>query len=89
MTRGLVVHQGSLSTLESALADPGIHADQDRVRKLGRRYAELAARVGIELVVMRRYVHTSPAVDLRQEPPLIAAGSGLVVSGGHCSAAGE
>jgi peptide chain release factor 1 len=27
--------------LESALADPGIHADQDRVRKLGRRYAEL------------------------------------------------
>ncbi|MGW5051929.1 peptide chain release factor 1 [Actinokineospora sp. NPDC004072] len=27
--------------LEAALADPGIHADQDRVRKLGRRYAEL------------------------------------------------
>lgn len=31
----------------------------------------------------------SPPIDLRQEPPLIAAGSGLVVSGGHCSAAGE
>lgn len=31
----------------------------------------------------------SPAIDLRQEPPLIAAGSGQVVSGGHCSAAGE
>lgn len=31
----------------------------------------------------------SPAIDLRQEPPLIAAGSGHVVSGGHCSAAGE
>ena len=29
----------------------------------------------------------SPAVDLRQEPPLIAAGSGQVVSGGHCSMA--
>ena len=28
----------------------------------------------------------SPAIDLRQEPPLIAAGSGQVVSGGHCSA---
>ncbi|GAA4441282.1 peptide chain release factor 1 [Actinokineospora soli] len=27
--------------LEAALADPGIHSDQDRVRKLGRRYAEL------------------------------------------------
>ena len=30
---------------------------------------------------------TSPPVDLRQEPPLIAAGSGQVVSGGHCSMA--
>ncbi len=31
----------------------------------------------------------SPAIDLRQEPPLIAAGSGQQVSGGHCSAAGK
>jgi hypothetical protein len=30
---------------------------------------------------------TSPAVDLRQEPPLIAAGSGKAPSGGHCSMA--
>lgn len=30
---------------------------------------------------------TSPPVDLRQEPPLIAAGSGQVVTGGHCSMA--
>lgn len=29
----------------------------------------------------------SPPVDLRQEPPLIAAGSGQLVSGGHCSMA--
>ena len=29
----------------------------------------------------------SPAIDLRQEPPLIAAGSGQVVEGGHCSSA--
>lgn len=29
----------------------------------------------------------SPPVDLRQEPPLIAAGSGQVISGGHCSMA--
>lgn len=27
----------------------------------------------------------SPAIDLRQEPPLVAAGSGQVVEGGHCS----
>lgn len=29
----------------------------------------------------------SPPIDLRQEPPLIAAGSGQVVAGGHCSMA--
>jgi hypothetical protein len=29
----------------------------------------------------------SPPVDLRQEPPLIAAGSGQATSGGHCSMA--
>lgn len=29
----------------------------------------------------------SAAPDLRNEPPLIAAGSGQVVSGGHCSMA--
>jgi len=30
---------------------------------------------------------TAPAVDLRQEPPLIAAGSGQAPTGGHCSMA--
>ncbi len=30
---------------------------------------------------------SSPPIDLRQEPPLIAAGSGQQVSGGHCSMA--
>ncbi len=29
----------------------------------------------------------SPAINIRQEPPLIAAGSGQVVEGGHCSSA--
>ena len=29
----------------------------------------------------------SPPIDLRQEPPLIAAGSGQASSGGHCSMA--
>ena len=28
---------------------------------------------------------SSPSVDTTQEPPLIAAGSGQAVSGGHCS----
>lgn len=30
---------------------------------------------------------TSAPVDLRNEPPLIAAGSGQASSGGHCSLA--
>lgn len=30
--------------------------------------------------------HSAP-IDLRNEPPLIAAGSGQVVDGGHCSIA--
>ncbi len=29
----------------------------------------------------------SDPIDLRQEPPLIAAGSGQAVTGGHCSMA--
>ena len=29
--------------------------------------------------------YTSPPVDLRFEAPLIAAGSGVAVQGGHCS----
>lgn len=29
----------------------------------------------------------SDKIDLRNEPPLIAAGSGKTVSGGHCSMA--
>ncbi len=28
--------------LEKALADPGVHADQERARALGKRYAELS-----------------------------------------------
>ena len=32
-------------------------------------------------------VAASPAIDLRNEPPLIAAGSGKPSSGGHCAIA--
>lgn len=32
------------------------------------------------------WVHSAP-VDLRNEPPLIAAGSGQAPTGGHCSSA--
>jgi hypothetical protein len=31
----------------------------------------------------------APAIDLRREPPLLAAGSGQAVQGGHCSMPGK
>ena len=37
------------------------------------------------VIFLVRDFHTSPPVDLRFEAPLIAAGSGVAVQGGHCS----
>ena len=37
------------------------------------------------LVFLAWDFHTSPAIDLRFEAPLIAAGSGQAAQGGHCS----
>lgn len=31
----------------------------------------------------------APDIDLRREPPLLAAGSGQAVQGGHCSMPGK
>ena len=39
------------------------------------------------LAVMAWDFSASAPVDLRNEPPLIAAGSGQATSGGHCSLA--
>jgi hypothetical protein len=48
----------------------------------------LSALFWMALVVFVGWDWTnSPAIDLRQEPPLVAAGSGQAVSGGHCSLA--
>jgi len=45
--------------------------------------------VGLLLFLLWDWSRSGP-IDLRQEPPLIAAGSGRAASGGHCSmAAGE
>lgn len=37
------------------------------------------------LVFLAWDFHSSPAIDLRFEAPLIAAGSGQAAQGGHCS----
>src|SRR5690625_7415052 len=38
---GAVALKAEHEDLEKQLADPDVHADQDRARKLGKRYAEL------------------------------------------------
>ncbi len=37
------------------------------------------------LVFLAWDVARTPAIDLRREPPLIAAGSGQATQGGHCA----
>ena len=63
--------------LEHALGDPGVHADQDKARTLGRRYAELTPivntyrewrQVGDDLITARELAHedSSFAVEAEQ-----------------------
>ena len=40
--------------------------------------------IGLALFLAWDFMSSAP-VDLRNEPPLIAAGSGQATSGGHCS----
>ena len=40
--------------------------------------------IGLTAFVAWDYWHSAP-VNLRLEPPIFAAGSGLQVSGGHCA----
>ncbi len=39
---------------------------------------------GLTVFVAWDYHHSAP-VNLRLEPPIIAAGSGLEITGGHCA----
>jgi len=59
--------------LEQALSDPSVHADQDRARKLGRRYAQLTpiARTATELDQVRDDL--SAARELAREDAAFAA----------------
>src|SRR6202044_2245009 len=53
--------------LESALAEPGVHADQDRARALGRRYAELTPVVHAYLDWQRTVADQEAAQELAAE----------------------
>ncbi|WP_026424441.1 peptide chain release factor 1 [Actinokineospora inagensis] len=59
--------------LETALADPSVHADQDRARKLGRRYAELTPVVHTARELDTARSDLEAARELVAEDPAFAA----------------
>jgi peptide chain release factor 1 len=59
--------------LEKALADPGVHADQERARALGKRYAELSPVVHAYQEWQRTAADESAARELAAEDSSFAA----------------
>ena len=59
--------------LERRLADPAVHADRPRARKLGRRYAELAPVVRAARELSRARADLTAARELAAEDPAFAA----------------
>jgi peptide chain release factor 1 len=59
--------------LEKALADPGVHADQERARALGKRYAELSPLVHAYQEWQRTAADETAARELGADDPSFAA----------------
>ena len=59
--------------LEKALADPGVHADQERARALGKRYAELSPVVHAYQDWQRTTADETAARELAAEDSSFAA----------------
>jgi peptide chain release factor 1 len=59
--------------LERALADPGVHADQDQARDFGRRYAELTPIVNAYTEWQQAGADEATARELAPEDPSFAA----------------
>ncbi len=59
--------------VETALADPGVHADQGRARTLGRRYAELGRIVTAYRAWQAAVEDAQAAVELAADDPAFAA----------------
>src|SRR5215469_4041744 len=55
--------------LEKALGDPGVHADQERARALGKRYAELTPMVHAYQEWQRTAADETTALELAAEDP--------------------
>ena len=63
------------ASLETELADPAVHADQTRARRLGRRYAQLAPVVETARALDRAREDLVAARELAAEDPSFAAES--------------
>src|SRR5208283_4546050 len=59
--------------LERALADPGVHADQDQARDFGRRYAELTPIVNAYTEWQQTEADEATARELAPQDPSFAA----------------
>ncbi|MCG2803289.1 MAG: peptide chain release factor 1 [Cellulomonas sp.] len=66
--------------LEAALADPALHADAARARRIGRRYAELGRVVGAYRTWRAAADDAQAAVELADDPQIAAELPGLVTA---------
>src|SRR3954449_10734501 len=64
---------GEHASLEQELADPEVHADQSRARRLGRRYAQLAPLVETARALDEARGDLATAHELSGEDPSFAA----------------
>ncbi|MBU4213043.1 MAG: peptide chain release factor 1 [Actinobacteria bacterium] len=66
--------------LEAALADPALHADAARARRIGRRYAELGRVVGAYRTWRAAADDAQAAAELADDPQIAAELPGLVTA---------
>ncbi|MGQ0840471.1 peptide chain release factor 1 [Actinokineospora sp.] len=71
---------GEYGELEQELADPAVHADQDRARKLGRRYAQLTPVVKTLRELENARNDVEAARELAAEDPAFAAEADALVA---------
>src|SRR5690625_7203066 len=71
---GAVALKAEHQDLEKQLADPDVHADQDRARKLGKRYAELTPIIKAYDEWLSAKDDVAAAKEMAEEDPESASG---------------
>src|SRR5450756_899600 len=73
------------ASIESALADPAVHADPQRARALGRRYAELGRVVAAYRAWQRADGDAAAAAEMAEDPAIAAELPALSEASGHAA----